>query len=372
MSSAVSPVTSAMQLQEPLTIRSSNCTYQVDFPAVASLASWLPEADLLLVDDFFAGRLDPALDDRVVLIHADEAAKSFDRMGELLLELKQRGLNRSSTLLGLGGGVIQDITTFVASVFMRGIPWTYVPSTFLAMADSCLGGKSSINVGPAKNLVGTFHPPRQITLMAPLARSLPLTELRGGLAEAAKICFCYGSESFDRYLHLSAPLLAGEWSDLQLAELLHHVLTVKQWFIETDEYDRAERRLLNFGHTWGHALESATDYAIPHGLAVALGMQAAHRFVGSPAGSTPLIDHTLTLLEGVLSPDPFRQFSPDLFLEAFRSDKKHGRRFYHVIAPPREGAPIPLGVEEIQLPREPEQETAVLEAMLVVIREVAA
>ena len=372
MPPAISPLTSAMQLQEPLTIRSSSCTYQVDFPAVASLASWQPQADLLLVDEFFAGCLDPALDDRVVLIHADESAKSFDRMGGVLLELKQRGLNRSSTLLGLGGGVIQDITTFVASIYMRGIPWTYVPSTFLAMADSCLGGKSSINVGPAKNLVGTFHPPRQITLMAPLARSLPPTELRGGLAEAAKICFCHGTESFDRYRHLAAPLLAGEWSDLQLAELLHHVLAVKQWFIETDEFDRAERRLLNFGHTWGHALESATGYAIPHGQAVALGMQAAHRFVGDPAGSTPLIDHTHALLDGVLSPDPLRQFDPLRFLEAFRSDKKHGRIHYHVIVPPRQGASIPLGVEEIQLPREPEQESAVLEAMLAVIREVGA
>jgi 3-dehydroquinate synthase len=372
MPPVLSPVIMPMQLQEPLTIRSSSCTYQVDFPAVSSLESWQPQADLLLVDDFFAGRLDPSLSDRMVLIQADEAAKSFDRMGEVLLELKQRGLNRSSTLLGLGGGVIQDITTFVASVYMRGIPWIYVPSTFLAMADSCLGGKSSINVGPAKNLVGTFHPPRQITLMAPLARSLPLTELRGGLAEAAKICFCHGSESFDRYRRLAAPVLTGEWSDLQLAELLHHVLAVKQWFIETDEFDRAERRLLNFGHTWGHALESATAYGIPHGLAVALGMQAAHQFVGQPAGSMPLMDHTRDLLADVLSPDPLLQFDSACFLDAFRSDKKHGRLSYHVIVPPREEDSIALGVEEIQLPREPAQEAAVLAAMQAVIREVVA
>jgi 3-dehydroquinate synthase len=356
-------------LQQPLTIHSSSVTYQVEFPAVTSLRSWRPEADLLLVDDFFAGRLHPSLQERTLLIKADEAAKAFDRMGDLLIELKRRGLNRSSILLGLGGGVIQDITTFLASIYMRGIPWTYVPSTLLAMADSCLGGKSSINVGPAKNLVGTFHPPRQIMVVAGLARSLPPVELRGGLAEAAKICFCHGPESFDRYRILAAPFLSGEWDDEQLAQLLHHVLGVKQWFIETDEFDQAERRLLNFGHTWGHALESATGYAIPHGIAVALGMEAAHRFAGAPTGSELLMAHTQALLEGVISRDQLNRFDACSFLEAFRGDKKHGRADYHVIVPPQNGASISLGVEEQRLPRDADHESAVLNAMRAAIEE---
>jgi 3-dehydroquinate synthase len=344
----------------------------VDFPAVSSLESWLPEADVLLVDDFFEGRLHPSLQERTLFIKADEEAKSFDRMGDVLIELKRRGLNRSATLLGLGGGVIQDITTFLASIYMRGIPWIYVPSTLLAMADSCLGGKSSINVGPAKNLVGTFHPPRQIMLIVGLARSLPLVELRGGLAEAAKICFCHGSESFDRYLQLSAPVLAGEWTDLQLAELLHHVLAVKQWFIEIDEFDQAERRLLNFGHTWGHALESATSYAVPHGIAVALGMAAAHRFMDSPTVSNRLIEHTQVLLQGVISRDQLDRFDSDRFLEAFRGDKKHGRDHYHVITPGPDGGTSSLGVQEQRLPRSASQEMMVLNAIQSVLEECSA
>ena len=357
-------------LQEPLKIRSSSTLYQVDFPVVSSLESWSPEADLLLVDDFFAGRLHPSLHERTVLIRAEEEAKGFDRMGDLLIELQRRGLNRSSTLLGLGGGVIQDITTFLASIYMRGIPWIYVPSTLLAMADSCLGGKSSINVGPAKNLVGTFHPPRQITVIAGLARSLPPVELRGGLAEAAKICFCHGAASFERYSLLAAPILSGHWTDEQLAELLHHVLDVKRWFIETDEFDQAERRLLNFGHSWGHALESATGYAIPHGLAVALGMEAAHRFAGAPASSHELTAHNRALLQGVISRDQLDRFDADRFLDAFRGDKKHGRTSYHVIVPQQEGNHGgALGVVEQQLPREASGEAAVLNAMLAVIAE---
>jgi len=356
------PTTS--ELQEPLHIVSSTCTYRVDFSAVASLQCWRPEADVLIVDDFFAGSLPPELADAAILVRADEEAKSFARMGDLLLQLKRRSINRSSTVVGLGGGVIQDITTFVASVYMRGIAWTYVPSTFLAMADSCLGGKSSINVGPFKNLVGTFHPPRRITVMAPLARSLPLVEIRGGLAEAAKICFCHGPASFERYLQLARPILNGDWSDGELTALLHHVLAVKQWFIQTDEFDRAERRLLNFGHTWGHSLESATAYAVPHGLAVALGTVAAHRFVGEPAASKPLACHATELLSGVISPGAAASFDPAVFLDAFRGDKKHGRDHYSVVVPIPGDGPAGLGVEERHLPRTAAQEEAVLAAML--------
>jgi 3-dehydroquinate synthase len=355
------PITS--DLQESLTIVSSTCTYQVDFPAVSSLESWNPQADVLIVDDFFAGRLAPELAEVTILVRADEEVKSFERMGDLLLQLKRRGINRSSTVLGLGGGVIQDITTFLASVYMRGIGWTYVPSTFLAMADSCLGGKSSINVGPFKNLVGTFHPPSRITVMAPLVRSLPLVEIRGGLAEAAKICFCHGPASFGRYMELARPILGGQWSDAELSALLHHVLAVKQWFIQVDEFDRAERRLLNFGHSWGHALESATAYAVPHGLAVALGMVAAYRFAGEPAAARPLISHVNELLAGVLKPGALAIFDPTVFLDAFRGDKKHGKEFYSVVVPRNGVAVASLGVGERHLPRTGAQETAVLYAM---------
>jgi len=360
---------SASFLKPSLTIKSSSHSYDVEFPAIGSLANWQPEADLLLVDAYFRGQLAEALEGRVIYIEATEAAKSLDEMGNILLQLKQRGINRSSTLLGLGGGVLQDITTFVASVYMRGIPWIYVPSTFLAMADSCLGGKSSINVGSAKNLVGTFHPPRSIAMMAPLARSLPLVEIRGGLAEAAKICFCQGTGSFEHYLELAKPILSGNWSDEQLIDLLHHVLRVKQWFIETDEFDQAERRLLNYGHTWGHALESATAYAVPHGLAVAVGMLASHQFMEMPQTSEELVRHSKDLLTGVLAAEQLQGFNETHFLDAFRGDKKHGRHHYNVIVPPKTNGLSPLGVMELSLPKTNEQEVAVLAAMTTCLQE---
>lgn len=345
-----------------LQIRSARVDYSVGFPPIADLSQWHPEGDLLLVDSFFRERL--PLPDRlpVLWIEATEAAKALEQTLPLFVALKDAGLGRSSQLTAIGGGVVQDIATFLASLFMRGIPWNYVPTTFLGMADSCLGGKSSINVGPYKNLIGNFHPPRRIEILPAFARTLPAVELAGGLAEAAKISFCRGANSFATYERLSAAVLIGNWQDQQLAELLHATLAVKQWFIETDEFDQAERRLLNFGHTWGHALESATAFAIPHGLAVAIGMLAAIRFTGEQPLSVALWEHCLTLLAPVIEPTQLQAFNPDLFLKAFCADKKHSPGHIHVIVP-TSTATEGLGVKELRLPATEASLEAVLQAM---------
>jgi 3-dehydroquinate synthase len=132
---------------------------------------------------------------------------------------------------------------------------------------------------------------------------------------------------------------------------------------------RAERRLLNFGHTWGHALESASGYSISHGLAVALGMEAAHRFVDSPPESRELVIHIRVLLKDILNRSCLRQIDRERFLASFRADKKHGRDCYHVIVPSQPSIKIPLGVEERRLPKDGIQEAAVLQAMLAVIED---
>jgi 3-dehydroquinate synthase len=245
---------------------------------------------------------------------------------------------------------------------MRGISWSYVPTTFLGMADSCLGGKSSINVGPYKNLIGNFHPPIRIDILPVFARTLPAVELAGGAAEAAKIAFCRGASAFVAYERLAAPVLSGDWQEQQLAELLHATLAVKQWFIETDEFDQAQRRLLNFGHTWGHALESATSFAIPHGLAVAIGMMASICYTQHQAVSLNLWNHCLALLLPVLEPAQLVVFDQERFLKAFQADKKHSPGYYHLIVPTAND-PEGLGVQEMQFPANQSSSEAVLAAM---------
>lgn len=345
-----------------LLIRSARADYCVAFPALTDLSQWWPESDLLLVDGFFRDRL-PLLKGLPVLwIEATEEAKSLEQTLPLFVALKDAGLGRSSQLTAIGGGVVQDIATFLASLFMRGISWSYVPTTLLGMADSCLGGKSSINVGPYKNLIGNFHPPRRIDILPAFARSLPAVELAGGLSEAAKIAFCRGASSFAVYERLVEPVLGRHWQERQLAELLHATLAVKQWFIETDEFDLAERRLLNFGHTWGHALESATSFSIPHGLAVAIGMLAAIRFTGEQPSSAALWNHCLALLGPVIEIAQIEAFNADRFLQAFRADKKHSPGHIHLIVPTN-AMPDGLGVKEVRLPSTDASLSAVLQAM---------
>jgi len=346
-----------------LQIRSALADYTVAFSSLTDLSQWCcPKADLLLVDAFFRDRLPLPGGVPVIWIDATEEAKALQKTLPLFVELKQAGLNRFSCIAAVGGGVVQDIATFLASLFMRGISWSYVPTTFLGMADSCLGGKSSINVGPYKNLIGTFYPPSRIEILPVFVRTLPAVELAGGAAEAAKIAFCRGDAAFAIYEKLAAPLLRGSWQEHQLAELLQSTLAVKQWFIETDEFDQAERRLLNFGHTWGHALESATAYAVPHGLAVAIGMMASICFTGNNSFSAQLWQHCLLLLKTVVEVKQLHIFNSERFLTAFKADKKHSFGSYHLIVP-NLNDPAGLGVHEIQLPANDASEHAVLTAM---------
>ena len=345
-----------------LQIRSALADYSVAFSPLTDLNRWSPQADLLLVDAFFRDRLALPAAVPVLWIEATEEAKALEETLPLFVALKQAGLVRSSRIAAIGGGVVQDIATFVTSLFMRGISWSYFPTTFLAMADSCLGGKSSINVGAYKNLIGNFHPPSRIDILPVFARTLPAIEIAGGAAEAAKISFCRGVSAFAIYEQLAAPVLSGVWEEMQMAELLHCTLAIKQWFIETDEFDQAERRLLNFGHTWGHALESATAFAIPHGLAVAVGMMASICFTDNQFASESLWQHCLALLKPVLEPAQLQVFDAERFQKAFIADKKHSPGQYHLIVPSFQGS-NGLGVEEIHLPADQKSSDAVLAAM---------
>lgn len=351
-----------------LHIHSSLADYRVGFSTAKDLSGWRPNADLLVIDSFFRSRLTIPTDLPVIWIEANEESKSLEKTLPLFVNFKQAGLSRSSRIVAVGGGVVQDIATFVASLFMRGIQWNYIPTTFLGMTDSCVGGKSSINAGPYKNLVGNFHPPELIDIMPVFARTLPAEEIMGGAAEAAKICFCRGASSFKTYERLAQPILTGFWDEAQLADLLRMVLEVKKWFIEIDEFDQAERRLLNFGHTWGHALESATGYSIPHGLAVALGMMASIEFTQHQISTQSLWSHCLKLLNPVLKKHQINSFDPESFIKAFEGDKKHSPGYYHLIVPKDANESPPLGVKEIQLSANKDSMNRILKSMIEILK----
>lgn len=231
---------------------------------------WLVDAALL---SHHGDALRPRLSEgRSLVIEATEQQKSYEAIGPLFLELLAKGLKRDGNLVIVGGGVVQDIGCFIATVLARGIRWELVPTTLLAQADSCIGSKSSINIGSFKNQIGTFYPPHRVLLSTSVLATLPWDEIRSGLGEVIKLQLLDGEAGFRELMCelqqlRQRPALLDKWVERSLA--------VKRTYIEEDEFDRGRRNLLNYGHTFGHAYESATHYGIPHGIAVALGVVTA-------------------------------------------------------------------------------------------------
>ncbi len=277
-----------------------------------------------------------------IFIDAIEVNKSLDASPAVIERLRKGGANRQTELVAVGGGIVQDLSAFIASIYMRGLTWSYLPTTILGMVDSCIGGKSSINVGPYKNLVGTFHPPRQVLIDPALAQTLPEDQKASGLIEAAKICFCRGAESFERHLSYKPSVAIGTEA---LEAVIVNSLRAKKWFIEVDEFDKKERLLLNFGHTFGHAIEGASHFAISHGIAVGLGILCALTFErerGTDYGSSPRVAQLESHLETMVSsvagmPDALRTMPLDEVIERFDSDKKHGPGHYTLILVAQDG-----------------------------------
>jgi 3-dehydroquinate synthase len=270
---------------------------------------------------------------KVVYIEAVEDNKTLSTVEQVMISLKKMGMTRDDSLVAIGGGIIQDIATLSASLYMRGVAWTYCPTTLLGMTDSCIGGKSSINAGEVKNLVGNIYPPTEILIDVSFLETLRSVDINAGLAEAAKIAFCKGPEAFKYFLQA-----VEDKSPDGYAEMLFFVLSQKKWFIEIDEFDRAERKFLNFGHTFGHALESATKHLVPHGIAVALGICAAVAFVEEERKLSDIernLENYMRMLamEAVDANEIVKIINWTKFVDAFDGDKKHSANFYKLITP---------------------------------------
>ena len=202
-----------------------------------------------------------------------EAHKNLATIAELASRLAQMGLDRKDGLIALGGGVTGDITGFLAAIYMRGIPFVQIPTTLLAQVDSSVGGKTGVDIPEGKNLVGAFYQPRCVYIDSEVLLSLPKAELLNGLAEVIKYSVIYDQGFFDFLLEKRQDIL-----DLNLPVLEEVILrccSIKSEVVAADEKESDLRRILNFGHTIGHAIEAASDFSLAHGLAVGIGMVAA-------------------------------------------------------------------------------------------------
>jgi 3-dehydroquinate synthase len=287
----------------------------------------------------YRNRLGPVLDHpRTLLIEANEDNKSADRIIPIIERLVANRVRRDHVLVAIGGGVIQDITCFIASVLLRGVEWQFVPTTLLAQADSCIGSKSSINLGSAKNILGTFKPPRRIRICTSFVDTLDGKDIRSGLGEILKVHAIAGISAFDRVADDYERILADR--QVMLA-YIRDALRIKQAYIEQDEFDRGIRNIFNYGHSFGHAIESATGFAVPHGIAVTMGMDMANR---------------IAVMRGLLPEDHFRRMhgvlrknyvgfsatdiSVDDLVEALLKDKKNMAARLGLIFPIGEDARI--------------------------------
>lgn len=265
-----------------------------------------------------------ALDrDRLLPFTAEENAKGLANVQEIWDRLLARGVRRNGTLVSIGGGIVQDVTGFAAATLYRGIRWAYVPTTLLAQADSCIGAKTSLNYGGYKNLIGTFYPPHEVHICPAFLSTLSEADFSSGLGEVIKLHLMGGPELTAR---LTAEMERVRRREPRaVLEAIRRSLEVKIGYFEGDEFDSGRRNLLNFGHCFGHALEASSDFAIPHGQAVLIGILFANRIAvkrGLLAEQTArALEEDLLLASLVVRPTA-RQLDTVRILDAFRRDKK--------------------------------------------------
>jgi 3-dehydroquinate synthase len=276
---------------KPLTISSAQGDYNVDFRATVDEAvreaAETRDAVFLIdrqVATLYAEPLAPILKGQPhLLLDATEEEKTLDGVGRVVCFLQQRNCTRQSVVVAIGGGIIQDLATFSSHIYYRGIRWVFVPTTLLSMSDSCIGAKCGINLGEFKNQLGVFQSPSRVIIATPFIDTLSDRDVASGYGEILKLMLTGSRGLFDK---LRAATDSGGLRNPSLPELIRDSLVVKKRVIEEDEHETDLRRILNYGHTFAHALESLTEHEVPHGIAVAFGTD----LVNSIAVSRGILD----------------------------------------------------------------------------------
>lgn len=229
--------------------------------------------NLLVVDASLLKIYQPVLDiefERIFVAQASEDFKTLDSVTKILDFLQRNEFTKGEQLIVVGGGIIQDVSAFVGAVYKRGISWVHFPTTLLAMCDSCIGGKAGVNYNGVKNQLAVFSAPFAIHINQQFLKTLSDNEINSGLGEILKLCIIAGDCFIDLYKTNVSHGKVKSFSNFK--NLIMAALCIKKAVVEEDEFELNYRRSLNYGHTLGHAIESLSDYQIPHGQAVVVGM----------------------------------------------------------------------------------------------------
>lgn len=254
-----------------------------------------------------------------------EGNKTLDTVSGILEYLAKSSYTRSDCLIALGGGIVGDVCGFAASVYMRGIRFVQIPTTLLAAVDSSVGGKTGVNLMGVKNQVGAFWQPALVICDPDCFRTLPEAEYRNGMAEVIK------------YAAICAPELADILNG-DVCEIIARCVDIKSDIVSRDERDTGERMILNYGHTFGHAVECVSHEAIPHGMAVAIGMMSAARMAEREGiAERGTADMTARILSEHGLPLSADGYSSEELYRAMLNDKKRADGMMTLVLPERFG-----------------------------------
>ncbi len=220
---------------------------------------------------------------KLISIVANEENKSIETVLMVCEKLLEYGFDKGNNLVVVGGGILQDIGAYVAKTFKRGIDWTFIPTTLLSQCDSCIGGKTALNFKQYKNQLALFSAPQRVIVDTKFLSTLSDNDILSGYGEIVKLFLLGG----DRYIQM--------WDDLDIEEKIWHSLAIKKEVIEKDEFESLERKSLNYGHSFGHSIESVTNYKISHGEAVLLGIEIINQLFDNNPKITHMVERFTTL-----------------------------------------------------------------------------
>jgi len=298
--------------------------------SLRSLRNYIPVEKTVILSDanvrhLYGPQFPPC---RLIEIGSGERVKNLDTVRDIYSMLTEMEVDRSSFLVGIGGGIVCDITGFVATTYLRGLRFGFVPSTLLSQVDASVGGKNGVNLDGYKNIIGTFNQPDFVICDTGLLRALPKREISNGLAEVVKHALI-GDASLFHYLEKNLEDVL-KLDRRCMEKIIHDSLVIKASIVNRDERETGIRRKLNFGHTLGHAIEKSAG--ISHGEAVSVGMCFAARF---SQGKGYLAEGDVKRIEKLLGnlglPTALDSYDIDDLFEAVRRDKKREKEKIHFV-----------------------------------------
>lgn len=298
-----------------LEIQSKISNYSIHFiETLRSVQALIDQPNTITFIDSNVSRLYPELyRDTNIVVECTENVKTLEGTHKIFDDLIERKANIQTRLVVIGGGILQDLIGFCASTYCRGIEYDLVPTTLLSQADSCLGGKTSINVKGKKNILGTFYPPSNIYICTEFLKTLEVLDYCSGLGEVYKF-------------HILENRVDQFNIDGNIDDMIYKGLIFKGDILSRDEFDKGERKYLNFGHTFGHALETTSKNIIPHGIAVILGCMIASRIASKLEHKVPnytqLLEKGIELIHRANIKLEQSWFDLESLLEIVKSDKK--------------------------------------------------